>query len=172
VINRNSRSGLIWLPWVIILAVIAGLFLVYTYIEKENRNAKSCRENLKQIYLALELFELDRGYLPTLDFYPSEPHTDASSLRVALANYGVETKHCLCPSSPDIVIQQGLSYVWNTKMNKRVLSEVDEPHWLLMDIQSVHEDVTGPHFRNVHVLYSDGSIQRSDEIPLGIVETY
>ena len=170
--TRNSKSGLIWLPWILFIAIIAGLFLVYLYMEKETRKTKGCRDNLNQIYLALELFELNKGYLPTLDFYPTDPMGDDSSIRNAITSYGVKPQHCLCPSSPGIVIQQGLSYVWNTKMNKRKLSDVDEPHWLLMDIQSVHEEVNGPHLGGVHILYTDGSIHRSDEIPLGIVEKY
>ncbi|MEM7393436.1 MAG: hypothetical protein AAF492_13915, partial [Verrucomicrobiota bacterium] len=164
----RSDSGFMDRRWMmlIFISVLAGSVIFYYY--SSNRNADRCLENLKQIYLAIGLYEFDTGLLPNLSFYPDRPKEDATSLRVVLEKYGATGKSYLCPSSHGLVRDTGLSYVWNVALNGRTLKEFKDPVWMLVEVNAVSEEVPPPHLGRYHILYTDGQVALSDRPPSDI----
>ena len=161
-------TGFFWLPWLLVSIMLVGMLVAWLYVNREKATARVCEKNLRSIYAALELYELDKGYLPKLDFYPSSPSDDQDSLMVVLRPYGVRPGYCLCPKAPRIVKAAGLSYVWNVKLNNQPLPDSDSTDWLLMEIQALSDKIPGPHLRSNHILYTDGRIERSSAVGPGL----
>lgn len=156
----SSRAGGLLLKLALVLAVAAlilgGLFHLLNRVRKD----AACRANLEAIYLALEQFELEKGALPDLAYYPDEPYTGERSLRVVLEEFGLSASACVCPAGHPAAREFGLSYIWNPAFNGGHLTGSNtEPGWLLVDIQALAPDVPPPHLRGYHVLYSNGDIR-------------
>lgn len=141
---------------VVIFAIVGGIYFVLIQISATVR----CEDQLSRIYQALELFEMDRGSLPRLAFFPDEPMTDPDSIRVVLEEYGVDPNVWVCPNAHPSVANLGLSYIWNTKLNGLNLRNFDERQWVLVEINALSPDVPAPHIGYYNVLFTDGSVER------------
>lgn len=157
---RRGKSGRA-LAKVLALVITVGIVLsVLYYFLVQVRRGKECEANLLKIYRALELYELDRGELPALAYYPDDPKEDPDSLRVVLESYGVDAISSVCPSAPASIAETGLSYIWNSALNGKKMPRSGEPVWLLVDITGLSVDVPAPHLRRYNVLYSDGRVRK------------
>ncbi|HMP90459.1 MAG TPA: hypothetical protein PJ991_09665 [Kiritimatiellia bacterium] len=157
---NNNRSGHVvfkmFILTVIIALVVGAIYFTLMQITMSVR----CTEQLTRIYQALELFEMDRGALPRLAFYPDEPMTDPDSIRVVLEEYGVDPTVWICPSAHRKVSATGLTYVWNSRLNGANLRSFGERQWMLIEINALSTDVNAPHLRYYNVLYTDGKVER------------
>lgn len=149
----------LFLMMAVILAIVGAIYYVLIKIGESIR----CSDHLANIYQAVELFEMDRGSLPTLALYPDEPLVDPDSIRVVLEEYGVDPLVWTCPSSHPKVAHLGLSYIWNTALNGSNLKSYENRHWMLIEINALSEDVPASHFGYYNVLYTDGTVERIDE---------
>jgi hypothetical protein len=123
-----------------------------------------CSERLLRIYQALELYDMERGALPRLAFFPDEPMTDPDSIRVALEEYGVDHECWICPASHPSIANTGLSYIWNVRLNSVSLRSLTERQWMLVEINALSRDVAAPHFGRYNVLFTDGQVERRSDI--------
>ena len=141
---------------VAVFAMVGGIYYVLMQVSK----TVQCNENLTRIFQALELFEMDRGSLPRLAFFPEEPMTDPDSIRVVLEEYGVDPHAWVCPAAHPMIANLGLSYIWNTRLNGANLRGLEERQWMLIEINALSEDVPAPHLGYYNVLYTDGKVER------------
>lgn len=156
---NHRRGGILVKLLLFALAAVLLLGILYRVLDRVRVDA-ACRDNLRRIYQALEQYELEKGALPVLAYYPDEPFVDADSLRVVLEGFGLPPDATLCPAGHPMVIDQGLSYIWNAAMNGANLTGGDEERrWLLVDVQAIAPDVPHPHIGGYHVLYSNGEIE-------------
>ena len=155
---------LLWIPWVIIALLCGILWWSLRQARAEVGHRLECRANLTQVYKALELYSLERGTLPNLAFYPESPQRGGDSLVKILRKFGLD-HHAICPSAPDAVAWTGLTYVWNPMLNGKRFEEIQEPVWIVVDIQAVSTEVPPPHLGAYLVLYSDGSILETQDPP-------
>lgn len=140
---------------VIASGVIGSLYWVLNQVRMD----AECRENMGTIYQALEQYELEKGALPALAYYPDEPYVDADSIRLVLESFGLPPEACICPAGHTKLQKQGLSYIWNAAMNGANLTgKPEDRQWLLVDAQALAPEIPPPHFGGYHVLYSDGEI--------------
>jgi len=157
---NHRRSGHVifklFLLTVAIAAIIGGIYFALMQISMTVR----CADQLTRIYQALELYEMDRGTLPRLAFYPDEPMTDPDSIRVVLEEYGVDPGVWVCPAAHAKVANQGLTYVWNTQLNGSNLRSFEERQWVLVEINALSTDIPAPHIGYCNVLYTDGKVER------------
>lgn len=159
VTRRTVRAGGALAKMLALLALAAAaIFLLYDTLNRARR-AKACEENLRKIFRAIELHEMDRGVLPSLAYYPDEPRENTESLRVALENYGVDADACVCPAMPATLRDTGLTYIWNPALNGQKLP-AGAPVWMVVDMTALSADLPPPHRGGYHVLYSDGSVKR------------
>ena len=126
----------------------------------ELRHSFDCQANLRTLYRALEMYEMERGSLPKLAYFPDLPTEDTDSLRVVLESFGAGGAACVCPGAPANLREFGLTYVWNVRLNNRKIPRGADREWMLVDIQALSKDVPAPHLGRYHVLYSDGQVER------------
>jgi len=156
----DRRHGGVRMLALFLLAVgvaIVGLFLL---LSQNSRDRKDCEANLKRIYRSLELYEVDRGSLPSLAYFPADPINDPDSLLVALESYGADSRSCVCPALHPVLRDMGLTYIWNSALNGRRIPREGKPVWLLVEMTAINEELPTPHLGHYNVLYSDGSVKR------------
>lgn len=158
--KRVGEKGRLWLRIGILLIGTALVVAVLMNILAEARHAAQCAANLQQIYRALELYEMDRGTLPTLAYFPDQPMDDPDSLRVVLEPYGITPQHCICPASRPIQAAEGLTYLWNVRLNGKRIPRGTNAVWMLVDMNAISDDVPASHFGGYNVLFSDGTVRR------------
>jgi hypothetical protein len=158
--DTHSRHGHALLKLVLTVGACLVLLLVIYGVLHQLRLSFACQANLRVLYRALELYEMERGSLPRLAFYPDLATEDTESLRVVLESYGATGTACICPSSPTMLRDVGLTYVWNVRLNGRKIPRSGEREWMLVEIQALSSDVPAPHLGHYHVLYSDGAVER------------
>ena len=154
--SRDGRIISVALLFVMLAAGIAGSFYVMTAHSKER---KACDANLKKIYHALELYEVDRGSMPSLAYFPTDPQADADSLSVVLESYGADARACVCPAMHAVLREMGLTYIWNSSLNGKRIPRGGDPVWLLVEMSAISEDLPAPHLGHFNVLFSDGSVR-------------
>jgi len=167
--HPKYRGGYVLWAWLIIVCMIASLFFGLRWVTARLSEMRECRGQLQRIYHALELFEMENGYLPELSFFPSQPRTSSTSLLTVLTPYGLQASDAVCPSAPEILARQGLTYCWNVELSGKSLGTMTKPTWMLVEIQALSHSVQRPHFNTIHVLYSDGQVRRLRDIPHDIV---
>jgi hypothetical protein len=147
------------------LALLAGG--TYYYMSRRAL-AEEAAKNLRLIYMALEWYEMEKGQLPPLTFFPDDPRHDADSLLYILNNYGVTEDMTVCPTAPRALRELGLNYVWNTKLSGRRLHESRERDWMLVEMHALSDRVPPPHLGHYSILYTDGRVERSRIPPPGL----
>jgi len=165
---RHGREGFSLNQILLLVVLLALLGAVAFYITRQEGMARQCANNLRLIYIALEMYEIDRGHLPSLAFFPDDPQHDADSLPVALARYGVNESICVCPASHRLHRELGLTYVWNVKLNGTQLHEPGERGWMLVEINALSRQAHRPHLGTYNILYTDGAVERSSVPPSGL----
>lgn len=158
--RQRSTSGKVLFKLLLVMAPCALLLAIIFAVLHELRHSFECQSNLRTLYHALELYEMERGALPKLAFFPDIPQEDTDSLRVVLESFGAGGSACVCPSAPENLRELGLTYVWNVRLNARKIPKGQAREWMLVDIQALSGDVPAPHLKRYHVLYSDGSVER------------
>jgi len=143
----------------LIVGLGLALGIIY-YVLSQIRMTLACTDGLKAIYRALELYEMERGTLPKLAFFPDNPVEDGDSLRVVLESYGAGGAVCVCPRAPRSQAELGLTYLWNVRLNGRKIPPVEERDWMLVEISALSSDVPAPHLGRYNVLYTDGTVER------------
>ena len=157
---RARNSGHVLLKMLVLLSVLLVAVGIIYFVLYQVSLQKDCAVHLGRLYRAMELYEIDRGTLPRLAFFPDDPKQDPDSLRVALEAYGADSGGCVCPTAPNIQTELGLTYVWNVKLNNRKMPRDEEPEWMLVEISALSVDVPAPHLGQYNVLYTDGKVRR------------
>ena len=165
--QRSLSAGIALIEVLIIILVLAGLGAGVGYFLRQHRVLKDCRNNLRRIYSALEMYEIERGTLPRLAFFPDDAKQDSDSLLTVLQPYGAGGHVCVCPASPSVHEAVGLTYVWNVQLNGRKLRGGD-PEWMLVEINALSPAVPAPHFGRYNILYTDGEVRLARHPPPGL----
>jgi hypothetical protein len=165
--RAHGREGHVVTKVVVLVAILLLAVAVLYYFLYQMSLQQACAKNLQQIRRSLELYEIDRGTLPRLAFYPDDAKQDQDSLRVVLEPYGADATVCQCPTLPDVLSDLGLTYVWNVRLNGKKTPK--EPTWMLVEIAALSQDVPAPHMGQYNVLYTDGKIRRVKN-PLQVLE--
>ena len=157
--HDSSRAGGLIAKSILLLGVgavaLVGLFTVTGAMRK----SQQCKGRLEQIHRALELYEIERGTLPSLAFYPDDPREGLDSLRGALEHYGVDDETCICPGEARTVREAGQTFLWNAALSGRKMPRGETPVWMLVEISALSADVPSPHWGGYHALFTDGSIR-------------
>jgi prepilin-type processing-associated H-X9-DG protein len=125
----------------------------------------SCHNNLEQLWQAFQMYDTNNGAAPQATFYPKNPKTDANSIVKAFdATY---QPMFVCPVFPSAIKDTGLTYLYNDTVAGQSLDSVgDGAHtWLLMEMNAVSDKIPMPHPGGFHILYCDGHIERTKQIP-------
>ena len=148
------------------------LFWLLNRVSHGHSQTIDCQTNLKAIYEALQLYEINNGVLPSLAMYPEDALTESDSIVKVLQQYGLDPDRLICPAAPAVVKEHGVSYLWNTAVNGTSLRDRQEPTWLLVDIQALDDELPGPHLGSYLILYTDGQVERSPMPPRSLPVEY
>lgn len=156
----DRQAGWIWFRVLALAASVAVLSALLLAVLERVRHARECADNLRSVYRALEVYEIERGTLPSLAYFPDHPMEDSDSLRVVLEPYGLAPEKCVCPASHPVQRAEGLTYLWNVRLNGKRIPRGAQATWMLVDMNALSSDVPAPHWGGYHVLYSDGTVRR------------
>ena len=123
-----------------------------------------CKNNLKQIYLALTMFTMsNNGNLPSACFYPKNSSDKNSLANILHLSKGI----FLCPSLPDKLKKNGITYIWNDRFSNQDPDSVrhKDKEWLMMEMTAVNEKIPPPHPGGYNILYLDGHIETKRKPP-------
>jgi prepilin-type N-terminal cleavage/methylation domain-containing protein/prepilin-type processing-associated H-X9-DG protein len=126
-----------------------------------------CANNLKQIGLAVQMFEMEQGRFPDAKFFPENPNTDPRSIKVILKNYGMPDEIFICPTAPQELKNLGLTYLWNDEINNSYSIENASQTWLMVDMTAAYEGVKS-HRDGYNVLYADFHVAWTPNRPFKI----
>ena len=141
---------------------IVGVVPITLYLEaaKSARTA-SCISNLRNIYIGIEMYEMDVGGIPGAKFYPESPKDDPESILNILNNYIDNKQVFICPSMPEDLKKLSLTYIWNDRYNNQALSAVSSQssEWLMTEMSAVEPKIPPPHRGCYNVLFFDGHVE-------------
>lgn len=156
---------------VMMVASLVGVIPISVYLEAQ-KSAKSadCISNLRNIYIATQMYEMDFESLPNAKFYPKSPKDDPQSILNVLGNYIDDKRVFICPSMPSELISKSLTYIWNDSYNNRLMDSIPNKSfsWLLTDMTAVDAKIPPPHQGAYNVVFVDGhaeSVKESSFLP-------
>ncbi len=151
---------------VMLVASLVGVIPISVYLEAA-KSAKSadCISNLRNIYMALQMYEMDFEALPDARFYPESPKNDPKSILNVLSSYIDDKKVFICPSMPSDLMAKSLTYIWNDSYNNKFMDSISnkEFSWLLTDMTAVDSKIPPPHQGSYNVVFVDGHAESIKE---------
>jgi prepilin-type N-terminal cleavage/methylation domain-containing protein/prepilin-type processing-associated H-X9-DG protein len=131
-----------------IVAVLAGLILPTLSRAREMGRRTVCLNNLKQIFLAFDMYATDNeDYYPVAAAVPSLHLNDDPRICDVLASYTNSPAVFMCPSDREgYYAREGSSYEYNVSLGgrKRDKRKRDTTTWVFYDYKDFH----GPGIRN------------------------
>ena len=151
---------------IMLVASLVGVIPVTVYLEAE-KSARSadCISNLRNIYMALQMYEMDFEKLPDAKFYPESPRDDPKSIMNILSGYIDDKKVFICPSMPAELMSKSLTYVWNDSYNNKRMDSIinKEFSWVMTDMTVVDSKIPPPHRGAYNVVFLDGHVENVKE---------
>lgn len=167
---KGKCAGFTVAELMVVLFLLACLGAATWHVSRQVMLRKHCKQNLYAIYNALELYEIDRGTLPRLAFFPDQPRADRDSPLVVLRPYCSDPTVFVCPAAPAHYREIGLTYIWNVALNGRKLRGMEPPVWVMTELQALSDSVPPPHLGIYNVLFTDGHVQKMRTPPEGLRE--
>ncbi len=151
---------------VMMVASLVGVVPITVYVEAQ-KSAKSadCISNLRNIYMAVQMYEMDFERLPDAKFYPDSPKEDPKSIVNLLSNYIDDKRVFICPSMPAELASKSLTYIWNDSYNSRLIDSIPNKSfgWLMTDMTAVDSKIPPPHQGSYNVVFLDGHAESVKE---------
>jgi len=165
---KTGREGFSLVELLIILLLLMCIASIAYFFTHQVMMRKRCKWNLREIHTALELYEIDRGTLPRLAFFPDEPKAEVDSIVSVLRPYGAGPEIYVCPALPQYLRSLGLTYIWNVRLNGRKMQSPDAPTWMLTEMSALSDNVPKPHLGIYDIIYTDGAVRKSKTPPPGL----
>lgn len=149
-----------------VIAILAGLLLPVLSRAKEKARTAECRNNLRQLGLAVRMMADDnQGRFPVIETASVQTNgvsPENAAIRQALIPWMDQSETFQCPNDKRDVFQQGgSSYTWNEAMNGKLIdskgskNEPGQRH-LMSDDQPRHDNRKNAVFMDGHTDYLSG----------------
>jgi len=146
---------------VLLVASIVGLIPIGVYMEAYKKaEASSCMSNLRNVYIAVQMYEMDFERMPDIKFYPKSA-SEKGSITEMLTHYIDDENVYICPAMPDELKEKGLTYIWNDNYNGKMLYSINDKaaKWLMTEMTAVKPEIPAPHNGAYNVLFLDGHVE-------------
>jgi len=163
--KTNKFLGGFTLVEIGIVASIISTLSVGTYLGVQKGKERECINNLKNIYQAAYMFEMDNGFLPNAKFFPSS-ESDTRGIHYMLAQYGGVKGVMFCPSLPEQLNKYGTNYIWNDALSGKSSDSASSSTWMMTEMTAVNKRIGSPHMAGYGVLFIGGNAQISQRVPL------
>ena len=153
----------------LVVTTIMSSIPMSSYLGAKNKAKQiQCTNQLRQIGMAVRMFEMSEGSYPDAKFYPDPDKVleDPKSIAVILKPYGGAKDLFICPTAPPALKERGLTYIWNDELSGKSSSYVSNPSvtWMVMDMTAAHDGVSS-HMGGYNILYADGHVDWSATPP-------
>ena len=168
--QRKARTGLrrgfTLVEVMVVMTVVAASQGNYSGAIDMARQTK-CAGNLRSAWTSIQMYEMTNGKLPRAAFYPKDPRKDKDSIIVLVRGIGPAL---VCDCMPDDIQARGLTFLWNDALSGKRMDQIKDPShtWMLMEMSVVANKP--PHRGGYNVLYADGQVRWTKEIPADIAK--
>jgi prepilin-type processing-associated H-X9-DG protein len=170
--NRDLKKRVVryfTLTELLMVAAIVTSIPAGTYLRAKQKGLEiECMNNMRQVGSAIVSFQLSNGEYPKAAFFPENPLTDADSIRVILSEEINNNKVWLCPAMPDEMKAKGLTWVYNDTLGGQSTVKDPTKTWILIEFSCVSKDVPPIHPGGFNIVYADGHVATSRELPADI----
>lgn len=157
-----KRAAFTLVEVLVVTTIMAGQTNNYGQV-KRIAYQKTCENNLRQLYMGLQMYEMSYGSLPAAKLYPKNPKRDKKSI-VKLMDPAYEPLF-VCPVFPSAIKDKGLTYIYNDEIAGQSLDMLPTDTWIMMEMNAVSEKIPLPHPGGFHILYANGQIKIQKELP-------
>ncbi|MBN1872416.1 MAG: hypothetical protein JW800_07570 [Candidatus Omnitrophica bacterium] len=151
---------------ILIVTSIVAVVPLNVYIEAyKSAQGMSCLSNLRNIFVGVQMYEIDNGRIPDIVFYPKNFDSDPKSIFNVLRYYVEDTKVYVCPVMPDELKKKKITYIWNDNYNGKPMHFVDDRRskWIMTEMTAVQPEIPPPHKGAYNVLFLDGHAESVKE---------
>ncbi len=129
-----------------------------------------CVSNLQQVGQIILMYHMSEGKYPKAAFFPKNAKEAPDSIINVLAEAGqkVPDKMWICPAAPEEMQKLGLTFVYNDTIGGRSTLKSPDKAWLLIEMNCVSKSTPAPHPRGYNILFADGHVITSEELPPSI----
>jgi prepilin-type processing-associated H-X9-DG protein len=154
----------------VVSAIISSLPTSHFVRAKQLTLQTECMSNLKQIGLAIQMYYQTEGAYPKAAFFPEKPKESPDSIINILADGGgnIPAQMWLCPAAPEKMQELGLTFVYNDTIGGRKSLKHPDKAWLMIELNCVSTSTPKPHPRGYNILFADGHVITSEDLPPSI----
>ncbi len=165
--RRRRQAGFTLIEVLLVTAIISSV-PYDSYLNAQQKGVQTqCQGSLRQLGQLIQLYVDENEKYPAAAFYPKDPKDGADSLAKIL---GGDARLFVCPALPAKLQATGLNFVYNDALAGKKGVANPEKTWLLIEFTCVAADAPHPHPNGYNILYADGHVEATKELPPELVK--
>ena len=163
--KRRKRRRILGftLTEIAVVATLVSSVPAASYVRvKRKADQTTCVNQLKQIGMSLQSYQMSHDKYPDSAFYPKS-HDHKRSIVSELKGEGAIQKLFVCPSLPDKLKEKKITFVYNDSVSGK--RRVPANTWVLIEMTCVSKNSPLPHPNGYNILYADGSVKTVRDLP-------
>ena len=167
--NKRKRRGFTLIE-IAAVATLISTIPATSYIRvRQKADQTKSQQQLKQIGLALKMYQQENETYPKAAFYPKKPD-GKDSIITELKDHGAVKQLFICPSLPQGLQKKGLTFVYNDEVSGKRRLRKPAKKWVLIEINCVAKKSPKPHPNGYNILFADGHVISSKVLPAKITK--
>ncbi len=171
---RKRRTKVIsrfTLTEILVVSAIVASIPTGAYVRAKQKAAEiECLNNMRQVGIAINAFQISNGEYPKAAFFPENPKKDANSIRVILGDDLKSDKVWVCPGMPEALREKGLTWVYNDTLAGKATVKDPSKTWMLIEFSCVSKKVPSAHPGGYNIVFADGHVETCKILPEDILK--
>jgi prepilin-type processing-associated H-X9-DG protein/prepilin-type N-terminal cleavage/methylation domain-containing protein len=165
--RRRLLLGFTLVEVLVVTAIITSIPTAQYARAKQKTEQVTCGNQLRQVGQLLVMELEGNETMPNAAFYPKDPKAGGDSLVRVLA--GGDPRLFTCPGLPPALQEKGLNFVYNNALAGKKVPGDTSKVWVLIEMTCVSPDAGPPHPEGYNILYADGHVACTRELPPEII---